>query len=89
MGIATKIWRHRVMSRFLALVYAPTVIKPGYKPPKKAIILRRPALLLLMPDPVNAWTHSSRQRMAAFGGFIRQGIREGDDRQARIFMNRR
>jgi hypothetical protein len=30
------------MSRFLALVYAPTVIKPGYKPPKKAIVPRRP-----------------------------------------------
>jgi hypothetical protein len=28
----------------------------GYKPPKKAIVPRRPALLLLMPDPVNAWT---------------------------------
>jgi hypothetical protein len=36
MGIAPTIWRHRVMSRFLALVYAPTVIKPWYKPQKKA-----------------------------------------------------
>ena len=40
MGIATKIWRSRMMSRFLALDYALTVIKPGYKPPKKA---KRPA----------------------------------------------
>ena len=38
------------------LVYAPTVIKPRYKPPKKATVPRRSALLLLMPDPVNAWT---------------------------------
>jgi hypothetical protein len=30
------------MSRFLALVYVPTAIKPGYKPPKKALIPRRP-----------------------------------------------
>jgi hypothetical protein len=45
-----------MMSRFLALDYALTVIRPGYKPPKKAIVQRRPALLLLMPDPVNAWT---------------------------------
>lgn len=51
-----KILRHRVMSRFFALVYAPTVIKPGYKPQKKAIVRRQPALLLLTPDPVNAWT---------------------------------
>jgi hypothetical protein len=28
----------------------------GYKPPKKTTVPRRPALLLLMPDPVNAWT---------------------------------
>jgi hypothetical protein len=48
--------RHRVMSRFLVLVYAPTVIKPRYKPPMKAIVPRRSALLLLMPYPVNAWT---------------------------------
>jgi hypothetical protein len=45
-----------MMSRFLALDYALTVIRPGYKPPKKAIVPRRPALLLLMPDSVNAWT---------------------------------
>jgi hypothetical protein len=25
-------------------------------PPKKATVPRRSALLLLMPDPVNAWT---------------------------------
>jgi hypothetical protein len=41
---------------FFVLVYAPTVIKPGYKPPKGTVVPRRPALLLLMPDPVNAWT---------------------------------
>jgi hypothetical protein len=40
----------------LALVYAPTVIKPAYKPPKKASVPQRLALLPLMPDPVNAWT---------------------------------
>jgi hypothetical protein len=32
------------------------MIKPGYKPPKTAIVPRLTALLLLMPDPVNAWT---------------------------------
>jgi len=41
-----------MMSRLLTLVYALTVIKPGYKPPEKAIVLWRHALL--MPDPVNA-----------------------------------
>ena len=57
MGIATKnLAASGVMSRFLVLVYAPTVIKPRYKPPKKATVPRRSALLLLMPDPVNAWT---------------------------------
>ena len=44
------------MSRFLVLVYTRTVIKPGYKPPKKTIVPWRPVLLLMMPDPVNAWT---------------------------------
>jgi hypothetical protein len=57
MGIAAKtIWPRRVMSRLLARHYALTVIKPGYKPPKKAVVPRQPALLLLMPGPVNAWT---------------------------------
>jgi hypothetical protein len=51
-----------MMSRFLALDYALTVIKPGYKPPKKVIVPRRPALLLLMPDPVNAWTRTLCRR---------------------------
>jgi hypothetical protein len=63
------------------LVYAPTMIKPGYKPPKRTIVPRRPALLLLMPDPVNAWTwigdranasvrqfrRFSRSRLTSFG----------------------
>ena len=29
-----------MMNRFLALDYALTLIKPGFKPPKKAIVLR-------------------------------------------------
>ena len=35
------------------------VIKAGYKPAKKTIVPRRPALLLLMPIPINAWIRSS------------------------------
>lgn len=39
-----------MMSRFLALDYTPGVVKPGYKPRKKAIVPRRPAFLRLMSD---------------------------------------
>jgi hypothetical protein len=44
------------MSRFLALGYALSVVKLEYKPPTKAIVPRRPALLRPTPDPVNART---------------------------------
>jgi hypothetical protein len=56
MGIATNNLAASGDESLLVLVYAPTMIKPGYKPPKRTIVPRRPALLLLMPDPVNAWT---------------------------------
>jgi len=69
--------------RFLAHDYALTVIKPGYNPPKKAIVPRLTALLLLMPDPVNAWTRpipgirerpESGSSIRPFFGFSNAGV---------------
>ena len=45
------------MSRFLALDYALTVIRPGGTSRRRRQSSRGdPRLLLMMPDPVNAWT---------------------------------
>ena len=56
MGIATNNLAASGDESLLVLVYAPTMIKPGYKPSKRTTVPTRPALPLLMLDPVNAWT---------------------------------
>lgn len=55
MGIATKNLAAWDDESLFAALYAPTMIKPRYKTAEEGVP-RRSAPLLLMPDPVNAWT---------------------------------
>jgi hypothetical protein len=52
-----------VVTELAALDYALTVIEPGYKPPKKAIAPRRPALL-----PAGGIARACRQLLPAHPG---------------------
>jgi len=58
MGIATKNLAAWGEGSLFGALYSPTVIEPGYKAAEEGGRPEATRALLLMPDPVNAWSRS-------------------------------